>query len=1193
MSKKTIQQLYAEHTGKMSDKWSLYLVEYDRLFADYRQKAIRLFEIGIQNGGSLDIWSKYFINAAALIGCDINQDCARLSYDDSRIEVIIGDANDPDVRKRLFQRSPAFDIIIDDGSHMSKDIIKSFASYFPLIVDGGVFIVEDLHCSYWEQFEGGLHNPYSSVAFFKRLGDIVNYEHWRNNKSRKILLKEFATSFGVDFDENDLARIHSIEFVNSLCIIKKLAPEKNVIGKRIIAGSETCTMDEECNLNATSIQDITIDVSDDAHLDVFELMKNVSRLNQAVAECDARIVNFSQAIQTLTGQLVEMDSVVAERDGQIVSLNQTIQNLTEQLKKKNETVVRDQLIKGLTEQVAQRDLIVTARDEQIAVINQVKVAYSNALRTIEEIRGSSSWRITAPMRFVSSKIKNIGAILKLLPSIVRFGDGVVGSARKAWRVFSREGWSGVKRRILFVGGNRDVRINSKLRPDLISDAVDRYEYGEPVLAVPFGFSQRSARPEGRIAVILHAYYPHLAPEFRRYLDNICHPFDLFVSTDTELKANLLRRVFAGVNAGSVEVRVVPNRGRDIAPKLITFRDAYDSHAFVLHLHTKISNHNAFLAGWRGFVLNCLLGSPDIVESVLEAFVRMPQLGIVAPRNFPAIRFHMIWDVNFLPARALAARMGITITPDSPLDFPAGSMFWARSAALRPLLDLDLSFDDFSEEMGQTDGTLAHAVERLYFYVCEKAGFRWVHTGSSEDIQPMEWLLRANDPADLQRCVSDQMPALMLPGIRPRPIGSADEADFKQAFRDRCAQDIDAFLAGEERISIPVSDKPAVSVILVLFNQAELTFHCLQSLQFMLDVPAEVIIVDNASTDHTAALLDRVDGARILRKSDNLHFLRGVNAGAEIARGKHLLLLNNDTRVKAGSIASAYQRLEEEKSIGAVGGKIVLLDGTLQEAGSIIWRDGSCLGYGRGRDPGDAEFQFLRDVDYCSGCFLMVRRDLFERLRGFDKEFAPAYYEETDLCMRIRQAGFRVVYDPNVEVMHFEFGSSANSAFALQQRNRNIFTERHRSALAAYHMPSDSRHLDARMRMRHKRRVLVVDDRVPFPSLGAGYPRASHLLGALVKAGCFVTHYPLIFPEVSFAEAYALLPRELEIIAGLGRMGLIKFLQNRIGYYDTVIISRPHNMELFGGACRMVSAFLAHTPLIYDAEAVFAVREALR
>ena len=236
MSSKTLHQLYAEHTGKVSDKWSLYLTEFDRLFDGYREKSICLLEIGIQNGGSLEIWSKYFSNASALIGCDINPDCARLSYDDPRVGVIVGDANTPDVRERVFQRSPQFDIVIDDGSHLSSDIIKSFALYFPRIVDGGVFIAEDLHCSYWEQFQGGLFDPYSSITFFKRLADIISHEHWNIPKARADILRGIFTKYGCEVDEEALSHVHSVEFINSMCVVRKAPAADNSMGRRIIVG---------------------------------------------------------------------------------------------------------------------------------------------------------------------------------------------------------------------------------------------------------------------------------------------------------------------------------------------------------------------------------------------------------------------------------------------------------------------------------------------------------------------------------------------------------------------------------------------------------------------------------------------------------------------------------------------------------------------------------------------------------------------------------------------------------------------------------------------------------------------------------------------------------------------------------------------------------------------------------------------
>lgn len=237
MIKRTLEELYAEHSGNVSDKWSIYLSEYDRIFSKYRDWPVHLLEIGIQNGGSLEIWSKYFANAQSLVGCDINPDCAALSYGDPRVTVVIGDANNATTSEKIYNVTNRFDIVIDDGSHRSSDIVKTFAKYFPVIEDGGVFVAEDLHCSYWKEFEGGLFDPYSSISFFKRLSDVLNHEHWGVEKNPGQVLNGFFARYGCNIDDETLLHIHSIEFVNSLCVVRKESPEKNRAGKRVIAGS--------------------------------------------------------------------------------------------------------------------------------------------------------------------------------------------------------------------------------------------------------------------------------------------------------------------------------------------------------------------------------------------------------------------------------------------------------------------------------------------------------------------------------------------------------------------------------------------------------------------------------------------------------------------------------------------------------------------------------------------------------------------------------------------------------------------------------------------------------------------------------------------------------------------------------------------------------------------------------------------
>lgn len=252
MIKKTLNQLYQEHQGKVSDKWSIYLSEYERIFAEYRDSPVRMLEIGIQNGGSLEIWSKYFENAQQLIGCDINSDCEKLVYENPRIKVVIGDANKDETKKRIFGYCNDFNIVIDDGSHKSSDIVRSFVKYFPHVKNGGIFVVEDLHCSYWKEFEGGLFDPFSSITFFKRLADIASFEHWGTDRQRKELLAGFSKQYDVVFDEDILSHIHAVEFINSICVIRKSSYDKNILGARIIAGQQAL-IEEKVIVSTASI----------------------------------------------------------------------------------------------------------------------------------------------------------------------------------------------------------------------------------------------------------------------------------------------------------------------------------------------------------------------------------------------------------------------------------------------------------------------------------------------------------------------------------------------------------------------------------------------------------------------------------------------------------------------------------------------------------------------------------------------------------------------------------------------------------------------------------------------------------------------------------------------------------------------------------------------------------------------------
>jgi lipopolysaccharide biosynthesis protein len=311
---------------------------------------------------------------------------------------------------------------------------------------------------------------------------------------------------------------------------------------------------------------------------------------------------------------------------------------------------------------------------------------------------------------------------------------------------------------------------------------------EPVLVLPLAYYVIPVLPPPRIAVQLHLYHLDLTAEFQAYLQNIPCPFTLFISTDTQEKKRRIEAAFAGWTKGAVKVRTMVNRGRDIAAKLVAFRDIYEDYPLILYLHSKHSPHDGDLLNWRGFLLNCLLGSQDSVAGILETFERRADLGIVAPRSFAVIRHLLHWSNNFETCKALAESMGISIARNDPLDFPAGSMFWVRSAALRPLLGLGLKVSDFPEEEGQIDGTLAHAIERLFFHACEAAGFTWIHAGTARDIAFPEVPIIIRRPSDFEDRWPTRTMVLLQPDASRKEMNTAFKSEVAgraptQIFRD--------------------------------------------------------------------------------------------------------------------------------------------------------------------------------------------------------------------------------------------------------------------------------------------------------------------------------------------------------------------------------------------------------------------------
>lgn len=274
------------------------------------------------------------------------------------------------------------------------------------------------------------------------------------------------------------------------------------------------------------------------------------------------------------------------------------------------------------------------------------------------------------------------------------------------------------------------------------------------LAVPFSWAPRLAGPPPQVAVICHMFFAEMAEEFKAYLSNIPFRFDLYITTNSDEKKQRIETVFSGWQRGHVEVRLAENRGRDIAPKLITCADVHGDYEYVLHIHTKRSPQAAHLAGWREYLLQTLIGSPEVVSSVFAIFKNLPAVGMIAPQHLESVRPLIGWGSTYPVGEELSRRLALKIDMDGYTDFPSGSMFWARSAALQPLLDAGLAFDDFPIEQGQTDATLAHAIERLYLYACEAAGYDWIKVARPE-------LMRETRMRVVETGAADQLPGFLL------------------------------------------------------------------------------------------------------------------------------------------------------------------------------------------------------------------------------------------------------------------------------------------------------------------------------------------------------------------------------------------------------------------------------------------------
>ena len=369
------------------------------------------------------------------------------------------------------------------------------------------------------------------------------------------------------------------------------------------------------------------------------------------------------------------------------------------------------------------------------------------------------------------------------------------------------------------------------------------------------------------------------------------------------------------------------------------------------------------------------------------------------------------------------------------------------------------------------------------------------------------------------------------------------------------------------LTIPFADAPTVSIVIPVYNGWEMNYRCVKSI--IENTAAgfyEIIFADDCSSDETKNCTDKIINLVHIYNSTNLGFLRNCNNAAKSARGEFILFLNNDTEVTDNWLSSLTSLITSDEKIGMVGSKLIYPDGRLQEAGGIIWNDSSGWNYGKDQDPDAAEYNYVKEADYISGASIMIRKNLWQELGGFDDRYAPAYCEDSDLAFAVRDKGYKVMYQPLSEVFHFESVSHGKeekveegkiSIQSVRIINQKKLYEKWKEVFLSEQFPNAQNIFLARDRSGGKKTILVIDHYVPEYDKDAGSKTVFQYLELLVSLGLNVK---FIGDNFLKKEPYTTTLQQMgiEVLTGDYYKHNWKnwILTNKV-YIDFVFLNRPH------------------------------------
>ena len=967
MTQVSLTRIHRDHTGKVSDKWNSYFELYDELLFLFRDGPVRILEIGVQNGGSLEVWSKLFPNAERIVGCEIEIAAAELTFDDDRIAVVVGDATAPETAADIGALCDGYDIVIDDGSHRSDHIIGAFSRYFPMIRDGGVFIAEDLHCSYREAFQGGIEAPFSSVNFFKRLADLVNMEHWGANLGAERALEYFSETHGVRFDAEALSRVREVRFRNSICAVFK---GSNSIGQRQVVGREA-----------------RVQPNIDSHLDGMDFVPSNETANP-FGPGAPRLESAAAAYPLLTSRIEELESRLAksatlhaEAVARAATVAETVHEVSHRLKmarRRPYQLVRARLEHDALRRLARLPLLPERMSERLARSASKRDPRRNDVGVKES--GVRPPEVLCQHRGVlwTLAFHRSGKPRGWFRSVVLSPHGTV-------RPFARRAF---------------YRKNGNLRPDLARFSSRNPHYFRQIVPVPEFQVTASGGAGADPADVARSIFERQQAEL----------------TPDRVKAAMLALARKPLISVVMPVYKTPVEWLQRAVESL-------QEQFYSNWELCVVDDYSPTGDQRQLLREMAYSDPRIRLEVMPS-----NGGISAASNraldmakgeFIALLDH---DDEITPDALLRMVEAINVSPEA--DFLYSDECKIDDTPTRELFHFVLK-PDWSPEILLNSMITGHLTLYRTGLVREIGGFRSAYDFS----QDYDLALRMSEVARqivhverilyLWRAIEGSAASGGKDYARATNIAALADALERRGIQARASAENQA-----NRVYVAIPEQNSRVSIVIPSDSAP-------NLRRALDAIRERTVYGNyevrvVCNSHVAVELEREyrdwPAVRFVHYDKPYNFSDKCNAGAQAAAGDIVVFYNDDV-FPIGS--DWIERLIEYlwvPGVGATSPQLIYEDGTIQYAGMISGTPGMA-GTAFHHVPHGQVDSFLsmnrlvRNVSILSGACCAMRRDLFLQIGGFDPENTPDGHSDLDLSFKVRSAGLRCVYTPYSLLTH--------------------------------------------------------------------------------------------------------------------------------------------------------------------------------